>query len=110
MAWLRYRSYSFLYRVVGLKSSLPTIPEWPFSNAGSFARSKTRSLCFVDKARSVLYLRARVVLTYISKGAYALYLLSTKRASEAFLVASLLLPHPILSFPLKLLWFRGLID
>ena len=37
-AWLRYRSYSYI--VVGLKSSLPTIPEWPFSSAGSFARSK----------------------------------------------------------------------
>lgn len=76
--------------------------------------SKTRSLCFVDKARSVLYLRARVVLASISKGAYALYLLSTKRAleraSEAFLVASLLFPRPILSFPLKLLRFGGLID
>jgi len=32
----------------------------------------------VDKARSVLYLRARVVLASISLGAYALYLLSTK--------------------------------
>ena len=44
--------------------------------------SKTRSLCFVDKARSVLDLRARVVLPPISKGAYALYSLSTKRALE----------------------------
>ncbi|MCE5167087.1 hypothetical protein HAX54_036572, partial [Datura stramonium] len=35
-----------------------------------------------DKARSVLYLRARVVLTPISKGAYVLHSLSTKRALE----------------------------
>ncbi|KAK4412570.1 RNA polymerase sigma factor sigC [Sesamum alatum] len=34
--------------------------------------SKMRVLCFVDKARSVLDLRARVVLAPISKGAYAL--------------------------------------
>ena len=77
--------------------------------------SKTRSLCFVDKARSVLDLRARVVLAPISKGAYALHSLFTKRAleraSEAFnLVASPLFPHPILSFPLKLPRFGGLID
>ena len=80
--------------------------------------SKTRSLCFVDKARSVLYLRARVVLAPISKRAYALHSLSTKRAlerieraSEAFnLVASPLFPHPTLSFPLKLPRFGGLID
>ena len=80
--------------------------------------SKTRSLCFVDKARSVLDLRARVVLAPLSKGAYALHSLSTKRAleraSEAFnLVASPLFPHPTLSFPLKLPrfgWFGGLID
>ena len=77
--------------------------------------SKTRSLCFVDKARVVLVdLRARVVLASISKGAYALYLLSTKgaleRAGEAFLLASLLFPHPILSFLLKLLRFGGLIE
>ena len=55
--------------------------------------SKTRSLRFVDKARSVLDLRARVLLAPLSKGAYALHSLSTKRAleraSEAFnLVAS----------------------
>ena len=67
-----------------------------------------RSLYFVDKARSVLYLRARVVLTPISKGAYALHSLSTKRAleraSEALnLVASLnLLFHFRLSF--RALW------
>lgn len=69
--------------------------------------SKTRSLCFVDKARSVLDLRARVVLASISKRAYALHSLSTKgaleRASEAFhhLVASplTLLFHFRLSFP-----------
>ncbi len=80
--------------------------------------SKTRSLCFVDKARSVLYLRARVVLAPISKGAYALHSLSTKRAleraSEAFnLVASPLFSHPTLLFSLKLPrfgWFGGLID
>ena len=78
--------------------------------------SKTRSLCFVDKARSVFVdLRARVVLAPISKGAYALYSLFTKRAleraSEAFnLVASPLFPHPTLSFSLKLPQFGGLID
>ena len=87
--------------------------------------SKTRSLCFVDKARSVLYLRARVVLAPISKGAYALHSLFTKRAleraSEAFnfvaspplplpMVEQVSLPHPTLSFPLKLPPFGGLID
>ena len=76
--------------------------------------SKMRSLSF---ARSVLDLRARVVLAPISnsKGAYALHSLSTKRAleraSEAFhLVASPLIPHPTLSFSLKLPLFVGLID
>jgi len=77
--------------------------------------SKMRALCFVDKARSVLDLRARVVLAPISKGAYALHSLSTKRAleraSEAFnLVASPLSPHPTLLFSLKLPRFGGLID
>lgn len=71
--------------------------------------SKMRSLCFIDKARSVLDLRARVVvLAPISKGAYALHSLSSKgaleRASEAFnLVASplslTLLFHFRLRFP-----------
>ena len=80
--------------------------------------SKTRSLCFVDKARSVLDLRARVVLAPISKGAFALHSPISKatkraleRASEAFhLVASPLIPHPTLSFSLKLPRFGGLID
>ena len=93
----------------------------PYENAYSLVleaspeASKTRSLRFVDRARSVLYLRARVVLAPISKGAYALYSLSTKRAferaGEAFhLVASPLFPHPTLPFPLKLPRFVGLID
>ena len=68
-AWLCYRSYV----VVGLKTSIPTIQECLLSSARSFARSKTRSLCFVAKARSVLDLRARVVLAPISKGAYAFH-------------------------------------
>jgi len=76
--------------------------------------SKTRSLCFVDKARSVLDLRARVVLAPISKGAYALHSLFTKRAleraSEAFNLVSPLIPHPTLSFLLKLPRVGGLID
>ena len=84
----------------------------PYKNAyylvleASPEASKTRSLCFVDKARSVLDLRARVVLAPISKRAYALHSLSTKRAleraSEAFhLVASplTLLFHFRLSVP-----------
>ena len=60
----------------------------PYQNAyylvleASPEASKMRVLCFVDKARSVLDLRARVVLPPISKGAYALYSLSTKRALE----------------------------
>ena len=73
--------------------------------------SKTRSLRFVDKARSVLDLRARVLLAPLSKGDYALHSLSTKRAleraSEAFIQFS--------GFPLTLLFhfrlsFRGLGD
>ena len=103
--------------MVDLKSSIPAIPECLLSSALSFARSKQDEVA-VDKARSVLDLRARVVLAPLSSGAYALHLLSTKRAleraSEAFhLVASPLFPHPTLSFPLKLPrfgWFGGLID
>ena len=71
---------------------------------------------FVDKARSVLDLRARVVRPRpCSLWAYALHSLSTKRAleraSEAFnLAASPLFPQPTLSFSLKLPRFGGVID
>lgn len=65
--------------MVGLTSSIPPIPEC--LQTRSFARSKQdESNRFVDKARSVLDLRARVVL--VPKGAYALHSLSTKRALE----------------------------
>lgn len=63
-----------------IQSCIPAIPECLLSSARSFARSKQDE--GVDKARSVLYLRARVVLAPISKGAYALHSLSTKRALE----------------------------
>lgn len=64
--------------------------------------SKTRSLCFVDKARSVLDLRARVVLAPLERGAL-------ERASEAVnLVASPLFPHPTLFFYFRLS-FPGLV-
>lgn len=61
--------------------------------------SKMRSLCFIDKARSVLDLRARVVVRApISKGAYALHSLSSKgaleRASEAFNLVASPFPSP----------------
>lgn len=101
--------------MVGLKSSIPTIQECLLYSARSFAGSKQDEVALlrIDKARSVLDLRARVVLASISKRAYALHSLSTKgaleRASEAFhhLVASPLIPHPTLSFSLKLPRFGG---
>lgn len=103
--------------MVGLKSSISTIQECLLYSARSFAGSKQDEVALlrIDKARSVLDLRARVVLALISKRAYALHSLSTKgaleRASEAFhLVASPFIPHPTLSFSLKLPTFGGLID
>ena len=77
--------------------------------------SKTRLLCFVDKVHFVVDLRACVVPAFISKRAYALHSLSSKealeRGSEAFhLMASPLIPHPTLSFLLKLSRFWRLID
>ena len=72
--------------VVGLKSSIvffiPTIKKCLLSFSLSFAKSKTRALCFVDKARLVLDLRVRVGLPPLSKGAYARNSLSTKEALE----------------------------